>query len=83
MSITITIAGKTYEADLSREPRPNSPVSVSITCNGVWAGKGRLTRACRIEDCAADLGEEVYEAIEEEISEALARGQYSEMDPTC
>jgi hypothetical protein len=81
--ITITHAGHTYEASLTREPRPGSPVRISIYRDDAFAGRGILSQKCVIEDCAADLGEGVYRALEAEIADALARGLHAEMDPTC
>jgi len=63
MTFDITI----NEIDITAEIEDNH---IDITVNGEWAGSGTLHNG-RIEDCAAPLGEDVYEAIEAEIKAAL------------
>lgn len=56
MKVTVTVRDLDYTATLENG-------SVTISRDGIWAGKGRWNGVA-IEDCAADLGEEVYQAIE-------------------
>ena len=41
--------------------------TVSISADGVWVGRGRWNGAA-IEDCAADLGDDVYDALDAAIA---------------
>lgn len=45
--------------------------AVTITVGGVWAGSGRWTGS-RVEDCAVDLGEDVWEQIDAAIAAEVA-----------
>lgn len=63
---SVTIDSSTYTITLDAEG------AVSISRDGVWSGDGRWDAdSHRIEDCPADLGEEVYEALEEALEDAL------------
>ncbi len=77
--INKTIDGVDYTVSLSRA---SDITTVSIDADGVWAGFGTLSRTLRIEDCAADLGEDVYVALEAEIEDYFARGFGAEFDPS-
>jgi len=84
METTITLNGHTYTAALSRGPE-DSRTSVSICRDDAWAGNGFLRYTgdgiYAIEDCAANLGDEVYEALEEAIGDEFSRGVGAEVDP--
>ena len=61
-----------YRATMDNDESWNWP-TVVIYADGVWAGKGRWDTDGRlIVDCAADLPEEVYEAIESAFADELA-----------
>ena len=66
MSITITrtIAGLEYEATLDGD-------HVTISVEGVWATEGIRLDSGRIDEAPADLGEEVYGALEDALTEAI------------
>lgn len=69
-SATIHIDGITYDAniDVSRYP-----YAVSIFANGQLAGKGGWHSTCQtIDGCSADLGDNVYAALDAAIIVALA-----------
>lgn len=80
MEITITLNGHEYTATLTRGPQ-DERTSVSICRDDIWAGNGYWSGK-RIEDCAANLGDEVYDALDREIDDAFARGLGAEVDPT-
>jgi len=63
ISVQIERNGYTYTA------RVTSESDISISRDGIWAGNGKWTNC--ISDCAADLGEDVYEALEDAITEAM------------
>ena len=54
---------------------------VSITRDGVWATDGRLDTVCmerneaHIIDADAPLGDEVYDALDEALTEAIEAGE--------
>jgi hypothetical protein len=85
--LTIEHGGHRYEAVLSRGPE-DTRTHVTIYRDDHWAGDGELSAACEIIDCAATLGDDpdatdaVYSALDNAIKDAMARGLYSEMDPT-
>lgn len=63
----VEVEAQGYSASVTADGK----VSISNE-RGEWAGDGRWDAdACRIEDCAADLGDDVYEALEETIAEAI------------
>jgi hypothetical protein len=80
--LTITHDSHTYEAELSRGPSDNARTTVTIYRDDHFSGKGWLSPTIRIEDCGADLPEEVYTALEAKIRDAFARGVYAELDPS-
>ena len=80
MEVTITLNGHEYTATLARGPQ-DTRTSVSISKDGIWAGNGYWSGK-RIEDCAANLGDEVYDELDSEIDDAFARGFGAEVDPT-
>lgn len=57
--------------------------TVSITCDGVWACDGRLDTVClerneaHIIDADAPLGDGVYDALDEALTDAMERGEDS------
>lgn len=65
---------KTYTATIDGD-------RVSICVNGVWATAGRLDGAClergeaHILDADAPLGDDVYEDLDDALTEALRRGE--------
>jgi hypothetical protein len=61
--ITVTAAGYVATLDVS-----TSRVSISHE-DGIWSGDGRWDGA-RIVDCAANLGDEVYDALDEALLDA-------------
>lgn len=72
--LSVTVAGVGYSVDLAGE-------RVTIYREGVWAGDGRVDATVEdvrngarpeIVDCAADLGDEVYDALDEAIQDAMA-----------
>ena len=77
-----TINGVEYSAELSRGAGEDRTY-VEIYADNVWAGTGWLSDKIQIEDCAADLGEDVYEALETAIGKDLAQGIGAEFDPTA
>ena len=64
-TITRTIAGLDYEATLDGN-------LVTISVEGVWATEGVRLDSGRIDEAPADLGEEVYETLEDALTEAIA-----------
>jgi hypothetical protein len=65
ITVTVTIDGNDYTATLEDG-------QVTLTENGKWAGKGRWDEPnARIEDCAADLGEDVYDALDAALDAAI------------
>lgn len=79
----VTIAGHEYSAELSRAPDADC-TAVSIYMDHVWAGNGHLDNTTlAITDCAADLGDDVYEALDEAIAADFSRGVGAEFDPTA
>lgn len=59
-TITITIGSHDYTATLHGE-------IVTIERDGIWAGEGVYADG-QIRDCAADIGEEAYEALEQALA---------------
>ena len=55
--------GHVYHVMLVWKPEDDT-TRVTIIRDGIWAGDGRLLDSGRIDDCAADLSEDVYEALE-------------------
>lgn len=82
MSLITTIDDIRYEVVMSRDPTPGSVVSVEIYVDGVCAGKGRLDAHAQIVDCPADLGDDVYDALDTALADHFAAGNDSECDPT-
>lgn len=80
--IAVTVSGSRFTAELSRDPSQNR-TAVSIYEDNRFAGNGYLNEHCAIVDCPADLGEEVYDALDEAIQQAFARGEGAEFDPTA
>lgn len=76
--IELNYGGHTYEVNLTRT---GGVTNVRIDMDGVPAGTGTLSPKLRI-DCAADLGEDVYEALETEIKDYFSRGFGAEFDPS-
>lgn len=66
MNATVTINDTTFTATVEGD-------RVTISADGVWAGEGKWA-ADRgvIEDCAADLGDDVYDALDAALVEAGA-----------
>ena len=60
-NITVQAAG--YEATVDGD-------KVSISRDGVWSGTGRWI-GTRIEDCTANLGDDVYDALDDAIAAVL------------
>lgn len=57
-TVTVTLGASTYTATVNDS-------SVKITENGAHVGDGRWDfENHRIEDCEADLGEDVYDALD-------------------
>lgn len=61
------IDGHVWTADVVR----GFVVAVSIYRDNVWAGDGRFELGSGIVDCAATLGEDVYEALDTAIADEL------------
>jgi len=61
-----------YRATLERN-------RVTIERNGVWAGTGTWSGE-RIEDCPADLGDNVYEALDEALRDAAPSLMYARLN---
>ena len=59
-TITITIGSHDYTATLNGE-------HITIERDGLWAGEGVYADG-QIRDCSADIGEEVYEALEQALA---------------
>lgn len=57
--------------------------NVSISRNGIWACDGRLDTVClergeaHIVDAEAPLGDDVFEALDDALTEAIANGKTS------
>jgi hypothetical protein len=64
MIVTRTIEGRTYTAEVDDNG------TVTLSRDGVWAGEGRWDG--RIEDCAASLPDEVFDALDSAIAAAMA-----------
>ena len=77
----VALNGTEYAIELAR-PADADTTRVHIYADNVWVGSGTLSQDVRIEDCAADLGEDVYGAIENALSDALGRGLYAACDPS-
>ena len=77
----VTVNGIEYAIELTR-PAGADTTRVHIYADNVWVGDGTLSANLRIEDCAADLGEDVYDALEDALSDALGRGLYAACDPS-
>jgi len=77
----VAVNGTEYAIELTR-PADADTTRVHIYANNVWAGSGTLSQHVRIEDCAADLGKDVYDALEDAVYDALERGLYAECDPS-
>jgi hypothetical protein len=66
---------KTYTAIITDDEK------VSISRDGIWATQGRLDKVClarkeaHIIDADAPLGDEVYEALDEALTDAIERGE--------
>lgn len=56
------------------QAKPDDTIYVSISADGVWAGDGKFVRGA-IVDCAATLGDEVYDALDDAIGDAIADGK--------
>jgi hypothetical protein len=70
-TVTVTIADYTYTA--STRPVPSGDgetIEVRIYRDDVWSGTGEWDDA--IVDCPADLGDDVYDAIEAALRTVLA-----------
>lgn len=80
METTITLNGHEYTVTLARGPQ-DTRTTVSICRDGHWAGNGWWTGS-RIEDCPADLGDEAYDALDEAVADAFARGEGAAVDPS-
>jgi hypothetical protein len=63
INVSIEANGRTFTARVTAENE------ISICCDGVWAGNGRWDNS--ITDCDAHLGEGVYEALGDAISEEM------------
>jgi hypothetical protein len=63
VEVEVTVDGVEYTAQIDGE-------KVIISAGGVWAGNGRWN-GHQVEDCAADLGDAAYEAIDAAIRNAL------------
>lgn len=64
---TITARAAGYVATVDTDT-----MAVSISRDGVWSGDGKWDQAGRkIDSCAADLGDEAYDALDEAIGDAL------------
>lgn len=71
--ISITIADAAYTASIENS-------RVEIHRDGVWAGTGRWDG--RIVDCAADLGDDVYEALDEALVDAIDAAKSTSVNET-
>ena len=77
----VALNGTEYAIELAR-PADADTTRVHIYADNVWVGSGTLSWHVRIEDCAADLGKDVYDALEDALSDALGRGLYAACDPS-
>lgn len=61
-----------------------SELIVKIYDDNAWAGTGRIPAGqTRIEDCAANLGDDVYDAIEDAILDGETEGEVGEYSWTA
>lgn len=71
------ISGMKYEIEITDDNK------VTISCDGVWACDGQLNEAClergeaHIDNADAPLGDDVYEALDEALTDAMERGETS------
>ena len=77
----VTVNGIKYAVEITR-PAGADTTRVHIYADNVWVGSGTLSQHVRIEGCAANLGKDVYDALEDAVYDALERGQYAECDPS-
>lgn len=63
IEVEVTVDGVEYTAQIDGG-------KVIISAGGVWAGNGRWN-GHQVEDCAADLGDAAYEAIDAAIRNAI------------
>lgn len=63
-NVTVAINGHEYTGSLEDG-------KVRIAKDGIWSGAAWFING-RIQDCAADLGEDVYDAIESALCRAVA-----------
>ena len=66
ISVTIDHDDTTYTATLDG-------AKVTISRDGMWSGDGRWTGKA-ITDCAANIGDEVYDALDEALVDAIGEG---------
>ena len=78
---TVTVNATEYAIELTR-PADADTTRVHIYADNVWAGSGTLSQHVRIEGCAANLGKDVYDALEDALSDALGLGLYAACDPS-
>ena len=70
-SAEVEMDGRVYRAFAFRRFNNGRPwIAVSVTVDGQWAGDGQWADA--IIDCPADLGDEVYDALDEALRAVLA-----------
>lgn len=67
IEITVSINGETYEAELDTD----DSVTIHWRHDGICEQCGRGTwTGSRIDDCTADLGEDVYGALDDALMDA-------------
>lgn len=65
-TLNVTVSGTVYSLEMDYEARRVVIYKAERGGLKVWAGVGNL-RSGRIEDCGADLGDDVYDALDARI----------------